>query len=187
MNDARTVKRLLEDRRRLIEALSDTVARLALDRTDTRALGFPATREERNGRALLVRLARLSSHATASGVAETAAAMRVFRKTQARAAEEKNEEEQSDPQIVQREEEGRGEEAEKRDAARASAVPENRGEHFDDHTLNLVPKSSLVKIIVACHGGLLPTIPPPRRRGRGLAPAPGPVPAEFFQKRRPLE
>lgn len=57
MNDARTVKRLLRDRELLIRALSDAVARLALDRTDTRALGFPATREERNARALLVRLA----------------------------------------------------------------------------------------------------------------------------------
>ena len=51
------VKRLLGDRQRLIRALEDAVDRLALDRTDTRALGFPATREERNARALLVRLA----------------------------------------------------------------------------------------------------------------------------------
>jgi hypothetical protein len=58
MNDARTVERLLEDRRKLIEALSDAVARLTLDRTDTRALGFPASREERAARALLKRLAR---------------------------------------------------------------------------------------------------------------------------------
>jgi hypothetical protein len=56
MNDARNLKRLLEDRRKLIEALSEAVARLALDRTDTRALGFPASREERNARALLKKL-----------------------------------------------------------------------------------------------------------------------------------
>jgi hypothetical protein len=44
--------RLLEDRQRLILALSDAVDRLALDR-ETPMLGFPESREERLGRALL--------------------------------------------------------------------------------------------------------------------------------------
>jgi hypothetical protein len=47
---------LLLDRWKLIRALQDAVDRLALDRTDTRMLGFPETREERNGRALLEEL-----------------------------------------------------------------------------------------------------------------------------------
>lgn len=49
MNDALALKRLTE-------ALADAVARLELDRTDTRALGFPESREEQAGRALLEEL-----------------------------------------------------------------------------------------------------------------------------------
>jgi hypothetical protein len=49
MNDALSLKRLTE-------ALADAVARLELDRTDTRALGFPESREEQAGRALLEEL-----------------------------------------------------------------------------------------------------------------------------------
>ncbi|MGA7991410.1 MAG: hypothetical protein WCC53_08270 [Thermoanaerobaculia bacterium] len=51
-----TVKRLLKDRQRLIKALSDAANRLTLDRTDTRALGFPATPEERAARRLLAEI-----------------------------------------------------------------------------------------------------------------------------------
>jgi hypothetical protein len=47
---------LLLDRWKLIRALQDAVARLELDRTDTRALGFPESREEQAGRALLEEL-----------------------------------------------------------------------------------------------------------------------------------
>lgn len=47
---------LLLDRWKLVRALQDAVDRLALDRTDTRMLGFPESREERNGRALLEEL-----------------------------------------------------------------------------------------------------------------------------------
>jgi hypothetical protein len=66
MTDARTLERLVEQRRLLIEALADAVARLELDRTDTRALGFPASREERNARLLLNRLASASSRSNHS-------------------------------------------------------------------------------------------------------------------------
>jgi hypothetical protein len=66
------VKALLTDRQRLTRALEDAADRLTLNREDTRMLGYPATREERNARALLVRLAHLPSYAAASGATETA-------------------------------------------------------------------------------------------------------------------
>ena len=65
--------RLLEDRQRLILALRDAVDRLTLDRTDTRALGFPESREERNGRALLEELSAQAPHAARSATAPASA------------------------------------------------------------------------------------------------------------------